>query len=390
MPKFTFKNMKKVWGSYKLIILIVLLFLIIIPLLVLAVNNQLNGYDATHGGAPIFLKDLSPLGVTATCITNNSTNDYFVPTKTLNEWNAFVTYHPSGTTVQGCCGDGYCNYTGANTGNKESVVNTGTYSSYTVCIADCSSTPSTACGNGVCDTSYDTHANCPSDCCGTPTDCGSNGCQVATTCTSNVQTCSAYWNNFTCTSGTCGYSSGSATSICGGGENSMCAGTLCTNKCYNQNGGYYSGDDDSDGYADAKDTDCGGCGSLCTSGPGCNSTTNCFLDGASCGSGGTYKNNFCMGNLASCSSCSNPKVCVNGNCENAGTADCPQGYYGTQGNCTKCAAGFYSTAGSVSCLSCPANYQCLYGVKIPCPSGTFNSGGTNTCNPQNGYNGTYS
>ncbi|MFZ4632281.1 MAG: hypothetical protein ACOYL8_03740, partial [Patescibacteria group bacterium] len=47
-----------------------------------------------------------------TCIINSSSNDYFIPTRTINEWNAFVGNKPAGVSLAGCCGDKNCSAAG--------------------------------------------------------------------------------------------------------------------------------------------------------------------------------------------------------------------------------------------------------------------------------------
>ena len=366
--------MKLAWRSYKFIVLIVLAFLILLPLLVFA--GYKTFYKATHGtiSEPIIISSFSR---TNTCLNNTTGNDYFIPTKTVGEWDAFNAYKPSGVTLVGCCGDFYCN--SGNTGET-----------YANCSTDCPS-----CGDNICN-GTDTRANCSQDCqCSGASDCASGGCIGGTTCSGNVQNCSAYQSNITCTNSRCGSTQTSPNSTCGGGKNSTCSGGACSNTCV-----LYPGYGTAD-YPDGRLTDCGGCGSICTGGTtsGCAPLTNCYANGGSCTYGGTWLNGKCMYQTGSCSpGCSGgTPICYHHTCEYSGQRDCPAGYYGTNGSCYVCATGYYSTAnynefasGTNGCQPCPVGSQCIYGVAIPCPSGMTSDGTSNNCYVKPGYNGTYS
>eukprot|EP00935_MAST-01C_sp_MAST-1C-sp1_P002324 g2324.t1 len=92
------------------------------------------------------------------------------------------------------------------------------------------------------------------------------------------------------------------------------------------------------------------------------------------------------------------RVCglnANGNVENQGCKDCPVGYFQPEENhvnCTRCACGFSSDAGSTTCyrgcadgkypnlncdsdgnpcLSCPPGHSCEGGTKVPCAVGNY-------------------
>lgn len=375
MFNFTFKNMKLALGRYKFIVLIFLALLIIIPILVFGDSyTYLTGYPSIHN-VPRPLPDITNISRTRTCVFNTSANDYFVPTKTVGEWDAFLANKPSGVTTGACCGDLICN-------NGET-------------FASCPGDGCSSCGDYICNNG-ETRATCSSDCCTDASQCGtSTNCGVDTTCSGTTQSCSLF-RTYSC-NGSCSYSDGLKTSRCGGGENSMCDSGACTNKCSNQYPYGFAGDNDSDTFADAKDPDCGGCGDLCTGGAtsGCNPNTNCYANGGSCTDGGIWLNGQCMGQAGACvPACSGyTPVCSNHTCEDWGQPDCPPGYYGANGSCTECQYGYWSYENSgvdYQCYSCSANSQCLYGVEIPCPSGTGNNGGVNTCDPFSGYNGDYS
>ncbi len=61
-----------------------------------------SGYRVDHGQS----KDVTIASASGQChkVTNNHpSNDYFIPTKTQAEWDAFVAHLPPGASVGSCC-----------------------------------------------------------------------------------------------------------------------------------------------------------------------------------------------------------------------------------------------------------------------------------------------
>ena len=103
--------------------LLFLSLVILIPILVFALgefNTAATGWRQRGGGLdnarPIFWNTTNNLSVSASpigsCVHNSSNQDYFVPTKTLNEWDAFKTKIQSapslGLSLSHCEGDMQC------------------------------------------------------------------------------------------------------------------------------------------------------------------------------------------------------------------------------------------------------------------------------------------
>jgi len=104
-----------------------LVIIILIPTLVFAINNRLDGYRVPASKTLYTISYTNPSGDAATpmvAIQNDSSVDYFVPTKTWNEWSAFY----SGQSRLGVAVKDYC-------------------------------------GGGVCETATENCDNCPQDCC---------------------------------------------------------------------------------------------------------------------------------------------------------------------------------------------------------------------------------
>lgn len=105
--------MLNLFRRYRVFTFLLIALFIVAPFLVLAIDNTLDGYRIKKNALsiPVFWNtaniitpvDTTPIG---TCINNTSSYDYFVPTRTINEWNAFINKKPSGVTLVGCCGDG--------------------------------------------------------------------------------------------------------------------------------------------------------------------------------------------------------------------------------------------------------------------------------------------
>lgn len=356
---------KKNWPY--LFFLLVFIVLIILPIIVVGIGNQLSGYRINRNTNQYQVKGLSAIrtGIDTVCVSNSDTSrDFFIPTRSLNEWNKFQSNKPSVLTVHSsCCGDLACN------GSENC----------TSCPGDCGACP-----------------NCYFN-----SDCGVPNPEWGGPWTCAVNTIRGYRISYRCTTGNCVLNYTLANySICGGRENSRCRSSYST--CYNY---CFDGtDNDSDSYIDAKDTDCGGCGNLeCSSGSYCNTTTNCFSNGSSCGTGRVSVSNTCQclngGTFYSTSggggSCGSPCYyrdvpgkyvivapfgynCSNGT--NVTLQNCPNGSYNPPGggaSCRACGAGTHTNGmtGANSCSQCTAGYYCPRGVQIPCPSGSTSYAG---------------
>ena len=94
--------------KYKWIVLIVfLLFFIFVGVVYSSIDYWSDGYrvnhlsqkEVYHGNANGTAKEAYDCHIVT---NNNSSNDYFVPTKTTTEWNAFTSSLPANVAVEGC------------------------------------------------------------------------------------------------------------------------------------------------------------------------------------------------------------------------------------------------------------------------------------------------
>lgn len=331
MFRFTFKNMKKVWRSHKLVILLVLAFLIIIPAIVFGVdplNTWPGGYQTLHGQLRK-ITDLASISRTNTCVTNSTANDYFIPTKTATEWDAFLTNKPSGVTTGACCGDLICN-------NGET---------YASCNIDC-----------------------PAPTCSSASNCGTNGWESYRWSWPNIY---GRYRTYSCTSGACSNVLAAETTVatCSQGW----APNSNTFSCYQQYcaGGKYS----HDGVC----TDCAaGVSTFAGYNTSCAACPAGYYSYGNVGSACTYcPNNYvCFGgtNFQTCDAVWNTNVC-NGTCGELKSGWFSSGGCSTFDNCCYlCAAGTWVdhcdvNTGLCECGPCTRNYWCSGG-------GTRNSCGT--------------
>ena len=326
--------MKKTWHSYKLVILLVLAFLVVIPIVALGVYTA--GYSVNNG-TTVAIPDIGVIGATPACVKNTSALSYFIPTKTLNEWNAFLNHLPTNVVTQWMCGP---------SGN-------------------------TYCVNGSC-SGGKTHANCAADCaCDIATDCGATGSFTTPwTCSGNNN--SGTRSTWACNSNSCSGPSGVSTlyKTCGGGYNAKCvAGSQgCVNQC-------------TPGLQ-MSDVDCGGCpgygagyNERCiAAAPYCDPATQCFTNGNDC-----HVSCGCASALTIAGVCRSTTV----GCHCPGEAGtygsyantCLAGSYWNGSNtCFTDGDGYYSSAGAYSKTDCEAGYYCPKGNKMKCPSGTTSQG----------------
>ncbi len=143
MPKL--KTLKGIIKRYKLISIMTLVFIALIPLFVLAVNDPQTGYRAYKSSLnqPMFYVAEDGLGVERVgfCVNNASSNDYFIPTAKFVDTQAFFNHKPSGVSLVECDGDGQCT-SGEDCSNAPSDCGTCTTPTnwdicYQYCFSDC-------------------------------------------------------------------------------------------------------------------------------------------------------------------------------------------------------------------------------------------------------------
>lgn len=78
--------------------LLLILGIILSPLLVYAINSVDTGFNVASNET----KTIDAHGI-CKIVINNSANNYFVPTKTAEEWTAFRNYLPPGVSLEECC-----------------------------------------------------------------------------------------------------------------------------------------------------------------------------------------------------------------------------------------------------------------------------------------------
>ncbi len=204
--------------------------------------------------------------------------------------------------------------------------------------------------------------------------------KVGTSCTTTPVSCSNYcsWSGYNACSaqtpyGTvtgCGANTGACnggtttctTTGCSGAESNRCVSGSCTNQCSD------ASDNDGDGYTDAQDTDCGGCGQ-CTSGTCCTVATGCFK------SAGTV----CLASAGTCD--------VQETCTGSSTACPADAGTGTGTICSSNAYSRYTCAAQTPYLQYADRY-CAAGDRAGCTGaqgswkkpGTAQTACTNLCN----------
>lgn len=189
--------MKLAWQRFKFLGIAILALIIFIPLLVLGYGTPDTGYDVLKYATSIpvfhYVNDSYPSSTVypiGACLKNDSGNDYFVPTRTLNEWTRFLAGTPSGVTPVACCGDGQCSGT-ENCSTCDSVDNDcGTcacqyiYSDWSSCDVGAANRTRTIIGYG------------PTNCTGTPEPLSvpcCSGCLPGNKCTNQI-----IYNNTSC------------------------------------------------------------------------------------------------------------------------------------------------------------------------------------------------
>jgi len=118
MNKFLdiFKNMNLKNWRFKIFTLLPFSFLIVVPFLVFGAGRIDEGWRVNGGLTEkvTYYNSSANSATSSTCIVNSSLNDYFVPTKTYNEWMALTTrmasrgMAPSTCPVAQSCGDLEC------------------------------------------------------------------------------------------------------------------------------------------------------------------------------------------------------------------------------------------------------------------------------------------
>lgn len=99
MIKFNFLNKLNFPGKrFKIFILSLFVLLVLIPFFVFATGRVLDGYQSLKNNGldtqPVYWNTKNDpndiASSTGACIINNSSNDYFIPTRTLDEWTAYT------------------------------------------------------------------------------------------------------------------------------------------------------------------------------------------------------------------------------------------------------------------------------------------------------------
>lgn len=353
--------MKNFWQAHKLSIFLffVILFSVTAIASSVVVGDDRQEYYRTRiiEDRTIKINDVSPIGIDNRCVINNTDEDYFIPTKTAAEFNAYLANTPAGLTNTFMCGP---------TGSE-------------FCITgDCN------------DDSGKTHANCPNDCeCDVYSECGEPSEPYDWSCNGNQNL--EYIDVVNCSNHYCDTSETQISNLyktCGGELNALCVDGKkgCVNKCNHPD---YLGD------KDLTNTACGGCGGICTYGaPYCDPVTTCFTNGnycinyvaktvsgrCMCDSSAKYFDGASSSCKNTYASCGYGQYAVN----SSSCAKCPEGSYGDyQGHCASCPNGTYSDSeGATSCTQCPAGSWCTGGIKFLCPAGTtspMNSTSTAAC-----------
>lgn len=97
MLKLVLTNKKINW-----LVILGVFFLLAIAGGAWAINAWNEGYRVNHSGATVDVRIGSATGLCQKVTNSHATNDYFVPTKTQAEWDAFSAHPPSGITIGAC------------------------------------------------------------------------------------------------------------------------------------------------------------------------------------------------------------------------------------------------------------------------------------------------
>jgi len=249
-----------------------------LPIVVFGIGEDDTGYRNYSGQA----LSVGVYNTTYKCgIMNNSGVDYFIPTRTLGEWNALYAHAPALSLSIACCrNDGNCDASLGETCDS--------------CPHDCDycgGGGSSICGDGICSGS-ETAANCPYDCttgcCSGPGACNTYTIGVRCTKYPDVESCS--WNPSAkrcypfayCGDGICnnGETSSSCSQDCYVGNHQCTAGSgkNCNNDptdcgaCYCGNGTCDSGE-----TCSSCPSECGACASGCQGPSGCSNYSTQFV-----------------------------------------------------------------------------------------------------------------
>lgn len=172
--KFFIKNNKR-------LSIFLLIFVILVPILVFAYGTADSGYRSDPGYVEIIqYKDSSgQTSLISYQLTNYGSVSYFIPTRTLYEWESVYWNFPNmDLSLQDFCGNGLCGicspasqtgttvqrikYSPPSTNLKFSGYSYACENEVTACPADCGTI---FCGDGHCDASfYEDYSNCTADC----------------------------------------------------------------------------------------------------------------------------------------------------------------------------------------------------------------------------------
>jgi len=248
---------------------------IVLPMVVFGYNTSDTGYKAVAGSE---LSGMIIANTSLKCnVANNAGVDYFIPTKTMGEWNNLKARGSALSLYISCCNrDGYCD---------------DTIESCSSCPRDCGVCGTgSICGDGSCGAGENA-TNCPYDCtlgcCTGPGSC--NSITIGVRCTKYPEEgCS--WNG---SAPRCYPFTYCGDNVCNGSENNSSCPQDCyvgDNRCNTASGENCSNDPQDcgacicgNGICDGSDTcancpgDCGSCASGCQGGGYCSSYSTQFV-----------------------------------------------------------------------------------------------------------------
>lgn len=393
-----------------------------LPLLAWGINTIATGFKATPSTVVAISPSHSPSSYKK--IENTGSKTYFIPTKTANEWSAFLANMPA--DLQGCniqyqnsCGGSACVNAGSydcvgsctGTSNKTAGTDTGTCRECDGAGSEQAPADDTACGTVDCDGLDNTYESGSDSATGTNycyfdnySDITSNRCEGLGDCkdantadcgsasTSTVATCGTCQYVSTCASGSgscSNYASGTDTGTCrecdgAGGEQAPADDTACgTIDCDGNNYYYISGTASATStnytyyrdYADLTSSRCEGLGNCKDANTGdCTSYSNNLT--ASCGTC-----EYASGDSGGCNDYNSSTVCSSTSCNS-------NNYYYASGSASATGTNYiyyrdYNSAtiycnGAGSC----SNYSCSSysdSLQTSCSTCQYASGGSSSC-----------
>lgn len=172
--------MKSLIKNSKLLVIFLLTIIVFVPALVFAIDRVDEGWRIWPGETKEIVYDAYDYTNTITYnLVNNSAISYFIPTRSLYEWESFVYNFPdSNVSLQDFCGNGLCGicapasrfgttaqrikYSPPSTNLHFDGYSNACENEVTACPADCGTI---FCGDGNCTSDYyEDYSNCTADC----------------------------------------------------------------------------------------------------------------------------------------------------------------------------------------------------------------------------------